>query len=114
MNLIPPACQEDEEELLEKTADHLITCWVASWYPRTPAPAVKATAKNGLAKLVKALDLLDVGLLMADWCRVVARQLAKDRVASIANAPPVLEHPIFAGRWDGFQKMDMSDISSGV
>ena len=114
MNLIPPACQEDEEELLEKTADHLITSWVASWYPRTPAPAVMATAKNGLAKLVKALDQLDVGLLMADWCRVVARQLAKERVASIANSPPVLEHPIFAGRWDGFQKMDMSDISSGV
>ena len=95
---LPPACQENEQELLERTAEHLVSTWIASWYPRTPGPVLKSTVKRGLARMVKALDQLDVGLLIGDWSRVVARQLAKSRVASLDNSQPVLEHPIFRGR----------------
>lgn len=98
LQLLPPACQENEQELLERTADHLITTWIASWYPRTPGPVLKSAVKGSLAKMVKGLDQLDVGLLIGDWSRVVAGQLAKSRVASLENSQPVLEHPIFRGR----------------
>ena len=83
---------------MERTSEHLVTTWVASWYPCTPGPVLQSVVKRGLAKMVKGLDQLDIGLLVGEWSRVVARQLAKHRVASLENSQPVLEHPIFRGR----------------
>ena len=70
-------------------------------------PVLKSAVKVGLARIVRGLDQLDVGLLMGEWCRVVARQLAKSRVASMENSQLVLEHPIFRGRSAGLQCISM-------
>ena len=83
---------------MERTTEHLVTTWVTSWYPRTPDLVLKSAVKGGLAKMVKGLDQLDVGLLLGECSMVVARQLAKSRVASLENSQPVLEHPVFRGR----------------
>lgn len=96
---LPSPCEEQEQEVVQELVEHLVTTWLAPWYPCHPPPPLLVNVRSGIERLVDALDKLEVVDLTVGVGDTLQRRLRVARVAALVDREPELEHPVSRGRW---------------